>query len=336
MTKNILCSVSTRGRNETTLPLALMAIANQTVLPNHLIIFDDNEVKVDYRTLQMYQNIFAILEHNGVTWEVIYGACKGQHFNHQIANTRNFPWVWRVDDDCIPDPNVLENLWYHVLAYPDTGACGGAIIVPTWNLPEFDRHIASNQIADIYTSPNKQWFPIYDTEEVEHLHCSFLYRAGIVNYNLQLSRVAHREETMFTYEFIKRGYTNYVVPNANTWHLKYNNGGIRAGDNGELFRHDEEIFRKYIDAGYLVYLDNGIGDHIVFSTLLDELIEKHDNITIACCYPQVFDEWQHKVKLCPLIDVQMMVDTLEYNVYKKMSDWNWQESLQQAFRRMYL
>ena len=38
--KNILCSISTRGRYDTTLPLAIASAMNQTLLPDKLIIFE--------------------------------------------------------------------------------------------------------------------------------------------------------------------------------------------------------------------------------------------------------------------------------------------------------
>ena len=322
----------------TTLPLTLSAIINQTYKPSQIIIYDDNEPqdRIDLRNNQLYKGLFSIMDNLDIKWEVVFGECKGQHFGHQYFNNRfSGQFVYRCDDDCIPDPNVLENLWHHVMYHHDTGAVGGSIIVPTWNLPDFDRHIASNKIEDIFTAPNKQWWSIDDVEKVDHLHCSFLYRAGIANYNLSLSRVAHREETLFTYDLVKQGFTNYIIPNANTWHLKYNNGGIRT-DNGDLFRHDETIFRKYLDLGYLVFLDNGIGDHLVFSTLLDEIIEKHGKVTLACCYPDVFQAWKDKVNITSLIDVQMLCDPLEYNIYKFMIDKKWSSSLQEAFRKLYL
>ena len=45
----ILCSVATRGRYHTTLPLVLEAIMNQTKLPDKLVIFDDNDEPQDMR-----------------------------------------------------------------------------------------------------------------------------------------------------------------------------------------------------------------------------------------------------------------------------------------------
>jgi len=50
----ILCSVATRGRYFTTLPLVLNAIINQTRLPDKLIIFDDNDDPQDMRKEMLY------------------------------------------------------------------------------------------------------------------------------------------------------------------------------------------------------------------------------------------------------------------------------------------
>jgi len=40
---SILCSISTRGRTHTFLPMALQAVMNQTRKPDKLVIFDDND-----------------------------------------------------------------------------------------------------------------------------------------------------------------------------------------------------------------------------------------------------------------------------------------------------
>ena len=50
----ILCSISTRGRYDSTLPLALQAILNQTKLPDKIIIFDDNDEPRDVRNELFY------------------------------------------------------------------------------------------------------------------------------------------------------------------------------------------------------------------------------------------------------------------------------------------
>ena len=64
--KEILCSVATRGRYTTTLPMVLMAIANQTKTPDKLVIFDDNDNPEDMRENPIYQHIFQILDYKKI------------------------------------------------------------------------------------------------------------------------------------------------------------------------------------------------------------------------------------------------------------------------------
>ena len=336
--KEILCSISTRGRYFTTLPTVLFAVINQSKLPDHLVLFDDNDEdkRIDLREHEIYQHIFKLLDIKGITWEVIFGQCKGQHYNHQIANTMGYKWVWRVDDDVIPEPNVLKELYAHTheSATVKIGAVGGSIICPLWNLdiehPENNN--VSGKIEDIYTSQNPQWFKIKQYQEVDHLHCSFLYRAGIVDYNLNLSKVAHREESIFTYQLKQKGYKIVIVSNANSYHLKSSEGGIRDGIS-ELYQNDERIFNSILGIGYLVVLDSGIGDHIVFKSILPELKEKYGKITIACCYPFVFDQDEDIISIG---QAKNIIDIDNHNIYKFMAENNWTGSMQDAYRKLYL
>lgn len=319
----ILCSISTRGRYKTTLPMALMAVANQTRQVDHLVVFDDNDEPEDVRTDPVYAQIFEILNAKGISWEWLFAGKKGQHHNHQIANTMGYEWVWRVDDDAIPEANVLENLSSYIA--DDVGAVGGSIMMGT---AKFDTSTCTGKIDQVDKEPSIQWAPIKNVQDVEHLHCSFLYRAGVVDYNLGLSRVAHREETMFSHALHKKGYRLLVVPDAVTWHLKSPTGGIRAEKNPGLYAHDEAIFQNFL--AYrdktVVVLNNGLGDHIVFSHVLPEI----KNPVVFGCYPEVIPcESIAKAK-------ELFGDIDAYSVYKKMDRWKWTESLEGAFRKMYL
>lgn len=217
----VLCSISTRGRYDTTLPMTIQSIAMQEVRPDKLVIFDDNDENKtrDIRSMPHYLHLLKLLDYNQIEWTVVWGEKKGQHFNHQKANKMGFDLVWRVDDDCIAEPNVLKNLL--AVMTDDVGAVGGSVIEPPLRDGEGNGSILG------LTQPNKQWFRIKKTEEVDHLHCSFLYRAGIVDYNLALSPKAFREETLFTYDLKKAGYKILIIPNCITWHCKMPNGGIR-------------------------------------------------------------------------------------------------------------
>ena len=319
----VLCSIATRGRYQTTLPLALNAIINQTKLPDKLVIFDDNDEPEDVRNNNIYQHLFSIMDYKGIKWEWVYAAKKGQHHIHQSANRMGYDWVWRVDDDAIPEPNVLAELYSWI--DKDVGAIGGAILTLPIN-PDTSKN--TGKIEDIDKEPNIQWAEIKKLKEVEHLHCSFLYRAGVHDYNLGLSRVAHREETLFTYGLYLKGYTILAAPHANTWHLKNPQGGIRSETNEQLYKHDELIFRNtlaYKDKK-IVVLNVGMGDHIVFKNVMPDIT----NAEVFTCYPDI-------VPGRPISEAMSLFgDIDQWSIYKKMAEWNWTDSLEKAFKKLYL
>ena len=319
----VLCSVATRGRYHTTLPLVLNAIINQSKPVDKLVIFDDNDEPQDMRKEFMYQYFFQMLDIKGIEWEWLYAEKKGQHHIHQRANTMGYEWVWRVDDDAIPEPNVLEELYSHVGEF--VGAVGGSVLTPPY-MP--DTGAVTGLIDNIDSEPNIQWGVIHDTKSVGHLHCTFLYRAGIVDYNLGLSRVAHREETLFTYGLHQKGYEILVVPNAVTWHMKNPEGGIRSETRKEMYEHDEQIFRNIL--GHrdrtIVVLNCGLGDHIVFSHVLPTI----PSAEVFSCYPEVVPGRSIAEA------IQLFGDLECYNIYKKMDQWKWKDDLESAYRKMYL
>jgi len=319
----ILCSIATRGRYFSTLPLVLNAVINQTRPVDKVVIFDDNDEPQDMRKELVYNYFFQMMDLKGIAWEWLFAEKKGQHHIHQRANLMKFDWVWRVDDDAIPEPNVLENLTKHIA--DDVGAVGGSILTPPY-LP--DTSEVSGTIDKINDEPNIQWGVIKNVREVEHLHCSFIYRAGVCDYNLGLSRVAHREETLFTWGLHRKGYRILAVPNAVTLHMKNPQGGIRSETQQSMYWHDEQIFKNIIDYRdkTIVVLNNGLGDHIVFSHVLPDV----KNAEVFSCYPEI-------VPGNSIAAAQALFGDIEsYNVYAKMAQWGWKDSLENAYRKLYV
>jgi len=318
----VLCSVATRGRYFTTLPLVLNAIINQTRPVDKLVIFDDNDEPQDMRKEMIYSYFFQMLDAKGIAWEWVYAEKKGQHHIHQRANRMGYDLVWRCDDDAVPESNVLENLIKHFDI--DVGAVGGSVLTPPY-MP--DTSNVTGKIDNIDSEPNIQWGMINAPRTVEHLHCTFLYRSGIADYNTGLSRVAHREETLFTHSLAKKGYKILAVPNAITWHMKNPQGGIRSETRKEMYEHDEQIFRnvlQYRDKTVVV-LNCGLGDHVVFSHVLPSI----PNAEVFTCYPEV-------VPGRSIAEAEKLFgDVSCFNVYQKMDQWKWKDSLENAYRKLY-
>jgi len=323
--ESVLCSIATRGRYHSTLPMVIEAVMNQTKKVDKLIIFDDNDEPKDLRTDFLYSHIFHILNIKDIDWEWKFAGKKGQHHIHQAANEMGYDWVWRVDDDAVPEPNGLQKLYDFATSNEKVGAVAGSVITPPLNGTYLN---STGLMENIQVEPNIQWGYIKETKQVEHLYCSFLYRAGVQDYNLGLSRVAHREETLFSHQLHLKGYKLFVIPHAITWHLKNPQGGIRDGAKEEMFEHDEKIFQNVINfkEKKIVVLNNGMGNHIVFSKILPEI----ENAEVFGCYPEI-------IPCKSIAEAYALFGDLDHwNIYKKMAQWNWTGSLEDAYRKMYL
>ena len=325
----ILVSLCTRGRYDNYLAIALSSIAMQTYKPTHVRIFDDNDNPKDLREIKAYWYLFVLLEQKGITFDVIFGQKKGQHFNDEMANMSGYDLVWRFDDDECAEPDCLEKL---VAQMKDgVGAVGCLVLQPPLSTKPDN---ADNKIDNL-SLPNLQWFEGEEVKEVEHLHSSFLYRAGITHFDLRLSQVSFRGETMFSHELFLKGYKLLVEPKAKVWHFQSSTGGCRTVEQDKerqaLYEHDEWIFQEWLkykkSNKRLFVLNNGLGDHYMFR----QAIELKPDDVIACCHPKVFDGF----KTMSIAEAQMLVDIKDYDVYSWCERNKWTGTLIEAFKAMY-
>lgn len=321
----VLAYINTFNRYATTLPMCILSVINQTRRPDKFIIFDDTKEPKDLREIEHYQYLFRLLDQKEIDWEVIFGEKKGAHFSHERANLMGYDLAWFIDDDCVAEPTCLEELLKEMK--DDVGAVGGLILPPqAGKLPSN----ADNKIDDL-DLPNIQWFNwTGEPREVEHVYSSFLYRCGITHYDLRLSSVAFRGETMFTHSLFLKGFKLIVTPKAITWHFQ-TIGGIHNGQQIENWQHDEQIFKDWLafkkTGKKLFVLNNGLGDHFIFRQAID--IPK--DAVIAVCYPEAFEGYE----LMSIADAQKIVDLKDYDVYKWCAENNWKGTLKDAFIKLY-
>jgi hypothetical protein len=348
MSLTVTAEISTKDRYATTLPLALMSVASQTYPIKRLFLFDDGECK-DLRKIEPYEHIFSLLSRKGIEWQVVFGQKRGQVHNHQSALlAADTDLIWRLDDDDFTDSTALERLVARMA--DDVGAVTGVV----WDsgMP-ISAAACSPRIEDLRVAGNIQWSDISDLTEVDHMYNTFLFRrkAAQHGYNLGLSPVGHGEESLFTYGIKRNGYRLLVDPAVKIWHLKQPTGGIRSYSDGSMWEGDEKKVNNILYAmgvrlrgvhdqsdEKLIYLNNGIGDHIMFRMILPEVLKKHGKVVIACCYPEVFaDDLGSSVRLISIADAKAIYQNIdETSVYKWAWDNNWQGSFVEAFRRIYL
>jgi FkbM family methyltransferase len=348
----VTATICTRGRYETTFPMALMSLLMQTKLPDQIIIYDDNtpEKRIDMRNNPTFQCLFLLMNQKKIEWEVVWGSGEGQVKNHQHAYEHaKHPFIFRMDDDDVLEPNVLEELAREMDSV--TGAVAG--LIPFVRSMGKMHPRASNKIEDIYDGMNIQWF-FPETDEVmqvDHLNQSFLYRKEATHgYCKELSRIGHREETMLTYDIKCAGWDVKVNPKAVTWHF-HSDGGIRDDSKAELWKHDEEVFSRYlkekrikIPKVFTAVLNSGLGDHYMFLTILPQILEKYRGydsyrIMLYVCYPHVFNHMltDPNIILLSIADaIQAGINMDDHNVYIRAMDMGWRGHLTEIFKKMYL
>src|SRR6266404_2915619 len=123
---NITCGITTKNRPGP-LALCLLSVALQTKPPSHIIVVDDSDNPEDQRQIPAYQHIFTLLNWKHITFQWIYGRRKGQHFSHALIQEKaETEWIWRIDDDEVAEPDVLEKLacW---TSHGQVGAIAGLV-----------------------------------------------------------------------------------------------------------------------------------------------------------------------------------------------------------------
>lgn len=275
---SLTVSVTTRGRYYSTLSLCLTSILTQSLLPNEIILVDDNEKK-EFYNIQIYKDILKIIKNKNIKFSYYYGSSKGQVYAQQIAlENCKTEYLYKMDDDNILEYNTLEILYNTIKNNPDIGAVSGLIL----NNSDINRELKYksniyNKIEDLYTEFNIQMCGKQDDniKKVEHIYSNFLFKVNIADkYSLDFSPSGHREDTVFTYEIYLKGYDLLINPKAIIWHIINSEGGNRihsANNENEIKflkklkewniipnklkieENDEIIFTKKNDIEYLIY-----------------------------------------------------------------------------------
>ena len=171
----VTVEISTKNRYHT-LYLTLWSILSQTYKPEHVLIFDDNDKPKDLLQDDVYKNIFNIFKNKNITFQIEKGARKGQVINHQKAlSLVQTELIWRIDDDNIVEPNVLENLIKNIQT-KDVGAVGCSILHTN---DEYPIEILSSDIKDVLFKYAIQFSRFKGIKETQFLYSSFLFKKEV-------------------------------------------------------------------------------------------------------------------------------------------------------------
>lgn len=245
---NITVSLTTKNRYYSTLLLALVSVANQSLLPYEVILVDDNEHK-EFYNIEMYKNILELMKLKRIKFSYFHGPSKGQTHAQQVALEHcKTPLLFKMDDDNILQHNVLEIL-HEVLSENSNAAAASGVIF------RYEKDISReadvdcnmyNRIEDIFSVFNVQMCgkQSKDRKKCEHLYSNYLFRKDLVkSYPLEFSPAGHREDTVFTYGMYLNGYDLIVDPFAITHHV-HNSGGNKCHNFDDIVKNEELFIDK--------------------------------------------------------------------------------------------
>jgi len=255
------------------LALLINSLTCQTYPFWDLIIVDDNEQPANISTIPFIAPFLAYMNNAGNRWSVLFGPKKGPHAIHKLAvQSIKTPLILRVDDDLVLDKDYILNLVNAIEKDDSIGAVGGMILNPSVPLANqsikeypkqesfsdkvnFSGKVMEDTNGAPVHSPYLQWFMMKDktVREVQHLHCSFMYkRMAAITSNAWdeeafdfLTAKGHNEETMGSYAMWLNGYNILIDPKAFAWHMYSPVGGIRTdpkADHVKMKEHDDRIF----------------------------------------------------------------------------------------------
>lgn len=335
----ITCEIAATRYN-TTLPLTLSAIINQSFVPDEIVIYLDGE-QSDLHKDPIYQYLFKNMICKGIKYVLIAtGGKQGQVKCHEHARNGSInDFIWRIDDDEVPEPNCLLELYNAIKDNPEIGAVAPLVLSPNklMNKPR----ILDGKINQIYL-PNIQWYLNNETIEVEHLYSTFLYRKKSTSpYNLNLSRIGFREETMFSHDIFKNGYKLIINHKAITWHYQFS-GGVRDVPPEEI-QKDHIIFENYLknnniktNTDKFIVIACGLGDSICFKNSWNEIKKYYkEKPIIGCSYPEVFDDIKEDFKM--IVSVEEILECFgvkaveDRSIYKWMARREWKDSMSKAY-----
>lgn len=252
----ITINLTTRGRYNTTLPLCLMSIVNQTLIPYEVILVDDNIDKLFYSN-PVFKEILRLFKIKNIKFSYFYGESRGQTYAQQIAfNNTKTPFILKLDDDNVLEPLVLEHLFNTINLNSKIGAVSGLVLGPQDYFREINHTSKEiyNKLEDIYCGFNIQMCGLqdYTLKKVEHIYSNFLFKKELVEgYCTEFSPSGHREDTILTHEIYRKGYDLIIHPKSITHHLSSSEGGNKIYSSKHVLKNELLFIEKLKEWGII-------------------------------------------------------------------------------------
>ena len=263
--KTIAIMVGYKDR-PTELSLLLQSLRTQTNKNFHVFVSDD----CSGTPIQAYHFLTCILNKMNDEGNFVYytrndfnlGVSKNrQKLIENVKKAGDYKLVCRIDDDCILEPDYIEQLMEVI----NQGYDLASGVVPFIGQPQFKREarfitpIGNKVILDnkgeLLVNMDDFGMQYFDKQilPIHHFRSCALYKMEMhdkVDYNSRLTKHGFREEQILSFKMILNGYKLGVNTHAVAWHLLTPSGGERFAESGEMVKLNEQVMKEWVKEMY--------------------------------------------------------------------------------------
>ena len=243
----------------------LHSLRKQTYQAFDIVLLDDAYGTPLASNFKFIHDVLGRLKLEGHGVEILrnnvsFGVCKARQRLIDEDPWKENPYILRIDDDCILEPDYIERLVQVMEDFPQAGIVSG--VTPLLSGPDMIRKIeevkpvmnkvALNETGDI-TYYADDCGMLYDTDEVLPAHnfrSNALIKRELFNKGLSyehgLSNTGFREEFFLSIRALMMGYKIFIGTFAIAWHFPANSGGCRAPDYAQRVQMDQERMLRWV------------------------------------------------------------------------------------------
>jgi GT2 family glycosyltransferase len=234
----VACVIPTFNRLGT-IKKSFDAVTNQTRKPDHVIVVDNHSTDGSAQWLSELQAtrndvITVSLDKN-------YGGAGGFYHGIKKAYESGADWIWAMDDDCIPNPDALEQLLNCGIITPESHSEQVGFLASQVNWTDGTRHWAN------FPAPAFDWTVGHERCQASHKIQCATFVSILINRDA-IARVGYPvkeffiwwDDLEFTHRVVDAGFSAYYVEASKVTHLTAANRGC-----GDYFDIPEQDVWKY-------------------------------------------------------------------------------------------
>jgi len=232
----------------------LNSLANQSTFDFEVVVVDDGNA--DSRSDERVGRAINILNAVGVPVNYArnstqFGLAKSRNIARDLARSEI---IIKIDDDHYCDSDFVRQLIGSFVGRPKAGCIGSLFPLVNDGIGVAEhcpqrfgvlKEKWENQQLNLYAADSPTIVPAQAVRGI------MAYRkVPDIRHNEQLSKISHREDTIFSIEYLLKGYSNFVNTRAIAYHLYAKQGGCRSFGAEEAAKQraaDEKIFRTFLE-----------------------------------------------------------------------------------------